>query len=69
MFNIAKNVKDESENKLTTSKLIAYNSEMPTTNNKEIRRQTTHSPHSDGKISKKRKKKLLLCKNHLFILK
>ena len=29
-FNIAKNVKDESANKLTTSKLIAYNGIMPT---------------------------------------
>ena len=28
-FNIAKNVKDESANKLTTSKLIAYNDIMP----------------------------------------
>jgi len=28
-FNTAKNVKDESANKLTTSKLIAYNSIMP----------------------------------------
>ena len=29
-FNNAKNVKDESTNKLTTSKLIAYNGIMPT---------------------------------------
>jgi len=29
-FNTAKNVKDESANKLTTSKLIAYNDIMPT---------------------------------------
>ena len=29
-FNTAKNVQDESANKLTTSKLIAYNSIMPT---------------------------------------
>ena len=29
-FNTAKNVKDESVNKLTTSKLIAYNGIMPT---------------------------------------
>ncbi|AES72976.1 hypothetical protein MTR_3g098370 [Medicago truncatula] len=29
-FNNAKNVKDESANKLTTSKLIAYNDIMPT---------------------------------------
>jgi len=29
-FNIAKNVKDESVNKLTTFKLIAYNGIMPT---------------------------------------
>jgi len=29
-FNTAKNVKDESANKLTTSKLITYNSIMPT---------------------------------------
>jgi len=29
-FNTAKNVKDESTNKLTASKLIAYNGIMPT---------------------------------------
>jgi len=29
-FNTAKNVRDESANKLTTSKLIAYNDIMPT---------------------------------------
>jgi len=29
-FNTAKNVKDESANKLTSSKLIAYNDIMPT---------------------------------------
>jgi len=29
-FNTAKNVKEESANKLTTSKLIAYNGIMPT---------------------------------------
>jgi len=29
---IAKNVKDESANKLTTPKLIAYNAKMPTNN-------------------------------------
>jgi len=29
-LNISKNVKDESVNKLTTSKLIAYNGIMPT---------------------------------------
>jgi len=29
-FNTAKNVKDKSANKLTTSKLIAYNDIMPT---------------------------------------
>jgi len=29
-FNTAKNVKDEFTNKLTTSKLIAYNETMPT---------------------------------------
>jgi len=29
-FNIAKNVKNESANKLTASKLIAYNGIMPT---------------------------------------
>jgi len=29
-FNITKNVKDESANKLTASKLIAYNGIMPT---------------------------------------
>jgi len=29
-FNTAKNVKDESANKLTASKLIAYNGIMPT---------------------------------------
>jgi len=29
-FNTAKNVNDESANKLTTSKLIAYNGIMPT---------------------------------------
>jgi len=29
-FNIVKNVKDKSANKLTTSKLIAYNDIMPT---------------------------------------
>jgi len=29
-FNTAKNVQDESANKLTTSKLIAYNGIMPT---------------------------------------
>jgi len=29
-FNTAKNVKDESANKLTTSKLITYNGIMPT---------------------------------------
>jgi len=29
-FNTTKNVKDESVNKLTTSKLIAYNGIMPT---------------------------------------
>jgi len=29
-FNTAKNVKDESANKLTASKLIAYNGMMPT---------------------------------------
>jgi len=29
-FNTAKNVKDESAKRLTTSKLIAYNSIMPT---------------------------------------
>ena len=29
-FNIAKNVKEESANKLTTSKFIAYNDIMPT---------------------------------------
>jgi len=29
-FNTAKNVKDKSANKLTTSKLIAYNGIMPT---------------------------------------
>ena len=33
IFNFAKNVKDESVNKLTASKLIAYNDKMPTTNN------------------------------------
>jgi hypothetical protein len=33
MFNFAKNVKDESANKLTAPKLIAYNGKMPTTNN------------------------------------
>ena len=32
MINIAKNVKGESENKLTTSKLIAYNEKMDTNN-------------------------------------
>jgi len=31
-FNTAKNVKDESANKLTASKLIAYNDIMPTKN-------------------------------------
>jgi len=30
LFNTAKNVKDQSANKLTTSKLIAYNDIMPT---------------------------------------
>jgi len=30
--NIAKNVKDESANKLTAPKLIAYNGKMPTNN-------------------------------------
>jgi len=30
IINIAKNVKDESTNKLTTPKLIAYNGKMPT---------------------------------------
>jgi hypothetical protein len=33
IFNIAKNVKDEYANKLTASKLIAYNNKMPTNNN------------------------------------
>jgi hypothetical protein len=33
VFNIAKNVKDESANILTTSKSIAYNGKMATTNN------------------------------------
>jgi hypothetical protein len=33
IFNFAKNVMDESANKLTVSKLIAYNGKMPTTNN------------------------------------
>jgi len=32
MINIAKNVKGESANKLTTPKLIAYNDKMPTNN-------------------------------------
>ena len=32
MINIAKNVKGESANKLTTPKLIAYNGKMPTNN-------------------------------------
>ncbi|KEH34506.1 hypothetical protein MTR_3g467540 [Medicago truncatula] len=32
MINIAKNVKDESANKLTSSKLIACNGKMPTNN-------------------------------------
>jgi hypothetical protein len=33
IFNIAKNIKDESANKLTISKLIEYNGKMSTTNN------------------------------------
>ena len=33
IFNFAKNIKDESANKLTTSELIEYNGKMPTTNN------------------------------------
>jgi hypothetical protein len=33
MFNFAKNVKDESANKLAASELIAYNGKMHTTNN------------------------------------
>jgi hypothetical protein len=33
MFNIVKNVKDESANKLTASELISYNGKMPSTNN------------------------------------
>jgi hypothetical protein len=32
MVNIAKNVKVETANKLTTPKLIAYNDKMPTNN-------------------------------------
>ena len=32
IINIAKNVKDETANKLTASKLIAYNGKMPTNN-------------------------------------
>ena len=32
MIKIDKNVKDESVNKLTTPKLIAYNGKMPTNN-------------------------------------
>jgi len=32
IINIAKNVKDETASKLTTSKLIAYNGKMPTNN-------------------------------------
>ena len=32
MINIVKNVKGESANKLTTSKLITYNIKMPTNN-------------------------------------
>ena len=32
MFNIVKNVKGESANKLTKSKLITYNGKMPTNN-------------------------------------
>jgi hypothetical protein len=35
IFNIAKNVNDESANKLTASKSIAYNGKMPTTNNSD----------------------------------
>jgi len=35
-INIAKNVKDESANKLTTPKLIAYNGKMPTKKYDEI---------------------------------
>ena len=36
-FNTAKNVKDESANKLTVSKLIAYNGIMPTKTYDKIR--------------------------------
>jgi len=32
IINIAKNIKDETANKLTASKLIAYNGKMPTNN-------------------------------------
>ena len=54
MFNIAKNINGETTNKLTTSKLIAYNDKIPTNNminSKSLKyscdfRSTTSTPKS-----------------------
>jgi len=46
MFNIVKNLKGESANNLTTPKLIAYNSKMPTNNMINSKSPNTHASGS-----------------------